>query len=404
MYIQQIILLLTTLCKQMRKQWLALPFILLFPLFLLAITAYLVFAIITPNTDEPIHIAIVDEDKSEETTLLTMLLSEGEALGNIKAQPLSQKKASEQLQANELAAYLVFPKHFTGKLYNGERAKITIVGNSNFTAEAMLVSEFTTAITDYINTAQANLLVINRYAKTTAMPKAERQEMLFSEFQRYFTFILAKGIYMKNNVVENPATAQPILYYAIGITLALYIIWLFLLYQFFQHENPSAIQLRMRLYGIRLWQPLLARGILALLIAWLLISASILLAEPFSSFAIIASDKLKILFILALVGLHSVANLITLEVLIHNKKMIMLAQTLYCLAIILLSGAIIPINYLPSLLAKLASLLFSAMAFSNFLDMLFLDKLFINTTPLLISTMLSLVLCGIVFFIREREN
>lgn len=106
------LLFITNNIKQLKRQWLSLPLLLLFPFILVGIIALLLFLTLTPSAKAPIIVGVVDENQSEETKLLTTLLTEAPVI----AEHISMRVIMR-------VDYLIYSK----KLHKKERFSCKIV-------------------------------------------------------------------------------------------------------------------------------------------------------------------------------------------------------------------------------------------------------------------------------------
>src|SRR5690625_4969374 len=123
--IKRILLFINNYIKQFKRKWIQLPLLFFFPLFIVGLTITLFVFLILPDENNPIKIGIVDYDQSEETKVIIRLLEQSDELGPfIKIKSIEEAEAKEQMLADELSAYISFPKHFTSDLYVGKSVSL----------------------------------------------------------------------------------------------------------------------------------------------------------------------------------------------------------------------------------------------------------------------------------------
>ena len=180
--------------KSIQKKWKSLLLLFLFPIFLLVSTLGIVASLFVPSAKEPISIAFVDEDQTEETKMLlefmTLSLDKEEAIEIIS---MSKETADYKIENNEISTYILFPKEFTKKLYKGKSVSLTIVGNPSRTVDSFIVKELAESMTRYISSAQANILTVYDYASNAYIPEEELEGLIFETFIEFTLYTLGSG-------------------------------------------------------------------------------------------------------------------------------------------------------------------------------------------------------------------
>ena len=392
------LLFITNNIKQLKRQWLSLPLLLLFPFILVGIIALLLFLTLTPSTKAPIIVGVVDENQSEETKLLTTLLTEAPVIAeHISMRAITREEAEAQLIANAIRSYIIFPANFTQTLYEGEPATLTIMADANYKQDAALVKQVSDTIANYINYAQANLFIINETAHQMKLADKERQALIQQQFKSYFMLLLSREQFITTKKVENIATAKPLYYYALSIIFSTMLLWLLLLNQRLVQETPVSINARMRMFGVGIAKPLIARLVLASAITFFLSLFLVVSAKLASDLYWLPSDYLRIAILLAITLSIYACHLAIIEALFTSAKFSLLAQVTYTVFIILCSGALLPSTYLPFTLHW-----FTTEAFAQLVVIILYERLYTNYIPLLLSLVSSVVVCTALLYRRER--
>src|SRR5690625_3111975 len=128
---------------QLRRKWLPLPLLFLFPLTLIGLIVIIMLAFFSPSDNmEPIRVGIIDSDQSKETQLIIDLIDETSQLGAyIQLESISETEAIKKIDANELSTYIELPENFTANLYNGTPVTLPITGNPAQATESHLIKE-----------------------------------------------------------------------------------------------------------------------------------------------------------------------------------------------------------------------------------------------------------------------
>src|SRR5690625_3918745 len=103
-FVKHIQLFLTIYIEQLKRKWKLLPLLLFFPFVLIGIIIVLLITAFDPDEQDPIILAVVDEDKSTETTMITEVLEDSSQLGDyIEVLLLDRDEAFTELQENRVS-------------------------------------------------------------------------------------------------------------------------------------------------------------------------------------------------------------------------------------------------------------------------------------------------------------
>src|SRR5699024_12610373 len=91
-----------------------------------------------------------------------------------------------------------------------------MVRNKQNQVESIGVKEIVDSVMRHINTSQANILLINHYAKKFIDDKEVRNEFLFEQFMSFFMYALSKDKIVSTDEVSNIATSSLYLYYGLS--------------------------------------------------------------------------------------------------------------------------------------------------------------------------------------------
>lgn len=281
--------------RQLKKKWGTLLLLFLFPIVLIGLLLSLVVGLLLPEETSPMRVALVDEDRTKESVLFSSLLEET-ASGNqfLQIVSLPKEEAVQLIEEDEISTYFLFSEGFTADLYEGESVTIPIVGNPSRPIESYLVKELVESMARYIAAAQANILTINDYAKMTPMSKEERQELMFQQFMDFTLYTLGKDKLLDEEVLTNIATSSPMHYYVVAGWFIVLSVWLLAFYMVLGKEEHPGMLVRMTLFGVTMWQRVIAR----MLVAW---SGSLVLAamlfgiiNRYADFGLFTIDYLRI--------------------------------------------------------------------------------------------------------------
>lgn len=248
-----------------------------------------------------------------------------------------------------------------------------------------------------MNYAQANLSIINDTAHAIKMADTERRALIQREFTAYFMLLFSREQFISTTTIENMATAKPLYYYATSIVFITALLWLLLVNQRLVKETPNSLQTRMRMFGVGITKPLLARLLVATSLAVLLSFTVSVLAKLSSELYWLPIDYIRVLLLLTLTLFIYASHLAILELVLPSTKLTLLAQVAYTLLIIAMSGALLPSSYLPFTLP-----FFTTEAFTQLVALILYERLYTNYLPLLLTLGISLAVCSVLLYRRER--
>lgn len=389
--------------NQIKRKRLSLPLLLLFPIMLISLAAFVIISLFSTDENAPIQVGLVDLDQSKETTMLTEWLADASQLGSyLHLQHMTEDEAQQQIAENRMSAYIVFPKRFTANLYAGNAVNLEIKGNPSQPIESMAVKELLDSLARHIRSAQANILTINEYARKLEISSNERQDFLFEQFVEFFLYALGKDKIVQQKKLENIATSSPKPYFLLSGWFILITIWAFLLNVFFYQANAMAMQERLSLYGVKRSHQLFARIIVAFSVTAILAAGAFFLFETMSGIQLPLENKWRISAILCLYLLSLLLSYAILETLIRSEKLQLFVQLLFTGIFLLSSGAIIPSLYFSLHLQKWFAASFSYEAFHWLQEIALNGRFYADFLPLLKMGLASFAILIAGLAIKER--
>ncbi|OZU89771.1 ABC transporter ATP-binding protein [Virgibacillus indicus] len=392
-FVKHLLLFIKNNFLQLRRKWISLPLLLLFPIFIVGLVAVLIVSFISPDENEPLRIGLVDNDQSEETQLVVELIDQSSQLGSfLQINKMNEDEAIQAINKDELTSYIIFPQNFTNNLYQGESVELPIIANPNKSMDSYLVKEMLESITRHISASQANILTINYYAKKLNIDDELRNDLLFEQFKEFLFYTIGKDKIINEQEIRNDATSSPLQYYGIGSWFIIVTIWLLGLYNFLSKEDSRRMKQRMRLYGVTERQQITARMIVSLLVTFLLAAVSLIILIQLFDWNINIENYLRIALLLLLYSIAFTLVLAIIEVIIPSQRFRLLGQTLVTGLILLLSGAIIPVIYFPVKIQQFLPYSFSYETFYWINEVILNNRLFADYYPLTIMCLAGLFL------------
>jgi len=392
-FVKHIILFIKNNLVQLRRKWISLPLLLLFPIAMIGLVVTIIITLFIPPENDPIQIGVVDLDQSEETTVIINMITESSDLGQfIKIDRMSESEAISKIEADQLSTYITFPDNFTNHLYEGESVSLPIVGNPNKATDSFLIKEFLDSITRLISAAQANILTINHYGKELNMDIEERHDMLFDQFVDFLLYTIGKDKIIDQEKMANHATSSPIHYYSLASLFIIVMVWLLLVFNFLYKEETVRMKDRMRLYGVTEMQQLFARMFVTFIVVLPFAVVGLAILQHFLEIPLDQEDYLRILIVLCIHSALYLQCLAIIETIISSAKLRLLGQSLLTLILIITSGTIVPTIYFPLQIQAILPYIFSNEGFHWLQEVILNERFYVDYFPLLLMGLTGLFL------------
>lgn len=391
--------------KQLLRKWPILPLLFLFPIIIVGLTAFVVLSFFIPEENEAIHVGLIDQDQSKETTMVVKLIEESSKLNNfIQIEVMTPTKAKQALKKNQLSAYIIFPDGFTEDLYSGTPVTLDIVGNKNKRVESYLVKELIDSVSGQIKATQANILTMNYYAKQFDMGDTTRNDFLFKQFTNFVFYTLGKDKILDEETLKNNLTTSPIQYYGLGALFIILSIWLLAFFSILTSEAGIRMKNRMRLYQVTDTQQLLAK----MIVSWLatIVFAVITFALYFMFFdsGLLLSDYRKIAILLLIYSFVFLLGLAIIEAILSAPKIRLLVQIFYTGILLLLSGAMVPTIYFPFYIQDILPYSYAYQAFHWLQEIILNDRVYVDYLPLSLYLLIGVFIFAGVTTWKERVS
>ncbi|WP_047985046.1 ABC transporter permease [Ornithinibacillus californiensis] len=388
---------------QLRRKWRSLPLLLLFPIVLIGLVAFMFVAYFSNLEEEPIQIGLVDLEQSKETEMVIRLLEESSQLGNfLHMKRYSEEEAKQQIDSDELAAYILFPEEFTSKLYNGESVVVTIVGHPNKQMEGYFIKELVDSAARHISSSQANILTVNYFAKQLDIDLETRNQIVQEQFNEFLLYAIGKDNILDQNELSNNVSTSPKKYFGIATGFFVLIIWIFSIYQHLFKEQSKQIETRMMLYGVTELQQLTGRMIVTFIFSLILGIILFIGLINVLEIDLLQGNTNRLIILLAFLSLNYLFTLAILEIIFHSQKIRLLLQITITGIVLLTSGSIIPDIYLPMYIQDYLSYIFSFQVFLWLEEILLNGRVYVDYIPLLLSVGIGVFATVGIAMVKER--
>lgn len=382
-FVQQLQLFIANNVRQLRRKWLTLPLLLLFPMLIVGLIVTIIISIFIQDDQETLHIGLVDRDQTTETQLVVQLMEEATQLGEyMQIHSMTESEAEAAVQHDSVSAYILLPEEFTNHLYQGNSVEMPIIGNPNQPVQSYIINELIESIVRHIRASQANILTIHHYAGEMGMDSETRNDLLFEQFQEFVFYTIGKDRVLTERELENVATSRPLDYFSLGGWFIMLTIWLIAIYSFLSREDTMKMKNRMKLYGVMEIQQILAKIIVTLITSILFAGGLFALFYFILDWNLTAANFGRIASIAILYSLSFLIALSVMEVLIASQKLRLLFQALFTLVFLLLSGAVVPTIYYPLGMQHVLDYFFSAEAFYWLQEIVVHQRFYTDYIPL----------------------
>lgn len=370
---------------QLRRKWLPLPLLLLFPIIIIGLIVTILLAFFSPVDNDPIQVGVVDLDQSKETQLIIELIDETSQLGAyIQLQSMSKSEAIKGIDSNQLSTYIELPGNLASNLYNGHPVTLPITGNPNQATESRLIKELIDSVARHIRTSQANILAINYYAKALSIDDETRSNLLFEQFKDFLFYTIGKDKILDQEQVTNLTTTSPLNYFGIASWFIVVTIWLLAIYNFLYKEETLRLKKRMKLYGVTALQQVFARIIVTILVTTVFAIISFIVLNNLLTFELQKEDYLRIGTIMLLYSVLALVFLAIIETILSSRKLCLLGQSVGIGILLILSGSFIPSLYFPLKLQAFIPYVFSSEAFHWLQEIMLNGRFHADYIPLLL--------------------
>lgn len=389
--------------QQIKRKSFILPLILLFPVLLIGAVIILLVNLFDLTEESTIELGVVNEDQSEETEMIIDVLEETSEFGPfIQIETVTLQKAQTKIAKNELSAYIVLPEDFTSNLYKGHAVTMAVTGNPQQQMESNVVHELINSVMRHIESSQANILLVNEYAKKVNMDDDTRSELVMDEFMRTFLSVAGKDKIILEDTVKNYSTSSPVHYFILSSFFIIMMSWLLVMYHFLYRDEAHRMTERMRLYGVTQLQQVTARIIVSLAVVSLLNVVTFYGMMKVASFELYSEDIVRIVLICVLYSAVYLIGLAIIELTINAPRIRLLIHAVYTIGLMILSGALIPAIYFPLYMQDILTYVPAYEALFWLQEIMLNDRLHAEYSRLLFYGSVGIVILIILSFWKER--
>lgn len=389
--------------QQIKRRSFILPLILLFPVFLIGLVILLLMPLFDSSEQAPIQLGVVNQDQSKETEMVIEILEETSEFGPfMQIEAMDENQAIHRMESNDISAYLLLPEDFTSHLYDGYPVTMSVTGNPEQEMESNVVHELINSVMRHIETSQANILLVNEYAKKVDMDDEIRSGLVMDEFMRTLLSVAGKDKIISEDTVQNYSTTSPSHYFMLSAFFIILTIWLLVMYHFLFREEAKRMTERMRLYGVTFLQQMTARMLVTLLVTAVFTTLAFIIMTNVISFDLDKEDYVRIAIICFSYSSFYLLLLAICEIVFSSPSIRLLVHSVLTIVLIGLSGALIPTIYFPLYLQDILTFIPATEALFWLQEIVLNDRLYADYSNLFTYVGTALLFLVILSLWKER--
>ncbi len=386
-WLNHIILFINNDIKLLLRKWKSLPLLLVAPIIMLVMIAFLAVRFIGDFSEMDIQVGLTNQDEAEETTMIVNALMETSDISEmLSIHTMTEEEAEIAISSNEIAANIIFPENFFNDMIGGRSSTVEVVGNADMSLESDIVNEIVETVAKHIRNSQASILAIGFQASEIGIDEEEVDELILNLFVEYFVQVMSSSDMLDENLQSNIATNNTMNYYVLSVWFVMLIFWSTIISIYLKGETHHRVKTRMKLYGVTELTESISKLVVLLINMVLLAALSFFCIYLFTDILDLAFDNivrvmiLTLLFVAVLSGIH-----ILIGILFDNVKTQLIVKLIATIFLILFSGALIPTIYFPEYLLPIFDYSVSHMSFYWVMEIVFSGRFYMEITPLLIS-------------------
>ena len=373
--------------KLLLRKWRTLPLLLVAPVIMLVMIAFLAIRFIGDFEEMDIQVGLTNLDDAQETMMIVNALMETSDISEmLTIHNMTVEEAEIAISSNEIAANIIFPENFFADMTGGNSSTVEVIGNADMSLESDIVNEIVATVTKHIRNSQASILAIGYRAAEVGVDEDEVDEMILNLFVEYFVQVMSSSDMLDENLQSNVATNNTNNYYILSVLFVLMIIWSTIISIYLKSETQQRVKTRMKLYGVTELTESISKIVVLIAFMIILTAISMLGLNFFTDILNLAFDNilrvaaLVALFIVAIGGIH-----ILIGILFENVKTQLIVKLTASILLILFSGALVPEIYFPEYLTPIFKYSVSHMAVYWVMEIVFGGRFYMELIPITIA-------------------
>jgi ABC-2 type transport system permease protein len=165
--------------KLFLKDWKACILLLLVPFIFICFFAYALTPYLNKsNFVEPFSIALVDNENTAQTRMLTKQLDEFRIFNEILR--VDEANARQMLSDGSIASIIIIPPGFTDSVAAGKNKPVTVIGSKSRPLQSFVVKNLMQSVANLVSSAQSAIITIYRYNEKAGL-KGKELEAQFDD-------------------------------------------------------------------------------------------------------------------------------------------------------------------------------------------------------------------------------
>lgn len=389
--------------NRMRRKWLSLPLIYISPLIFVGLVIWMASLFFIPDEEEPVSVGVVNLDDSDETSQIVSLLLEATDIdAGLNLVGLDEAEAFNQIEDDDIAAYIVFPAEFFTKMIQGDGSQLKVVGNPNRMLESHVVNEMIETVVRHIRSSQANILTINEYAKNFGMDAEAREELMLNQFINFFLQTLSSGAMMDESESTHHISSG-YEYFIVNGMFIIITVWVLITHLILIQDVRPELRNRMKMFGATYISEGAAKIIITFLMTSLMSILFLYMVTRLNGLYTMGENFVRVFVLIGLYILVLTMILLLIDWLIPSFKVDLLSKVAALIAVLLFAGAIIPRIYFPIYMDGVFDYSFGYQSLSWIEDIMLGSRFSFESDVLLISILVLSALLIAAGFWKERR-
>ena len=216
------------------------------------------------NFIEPFAIALVDQEDTPQTRMLTKQLDEMQIFGEVVR--TEEAEALQMLSEGSIASVIIIPPGFTESVAYGENKPVTVIGASNKPLQSFIVKSLMQSVANLISAAQNAITTIYHYNEEAGVTGKELDTQFNDSTMAFFLEALARNEVFSQVEAYSKFDLTPVEYF----TAALMVIFAMFAgmpgMKMLVSERTSGITKRLAAAPVKIWQIVLSKLLVSILL------------------------------------------------------------------------------------------------------------------------------------------
>lgn len=229
------------------------------------------------NFVEPFSIALADNEDTPQTRMLTKQLEEMQIFKEVVH--AGEAEALQMLSEGSIASVIVIPAGFTESIAYGENKPVTVIGSSSRPLQSFIVKSLMQSAANLISAAQNAITTIYHYNEKAGLKGKELDKQFNASTMTFFLEALARNEIFSQVEAYSRFNLTPVEYF----TAALIVIFAMFAgmpgMKMLVSERTSGITKRLAAAPVKIWQIILSKLLVSILLVVLQFGLIIILTS-----------------------------------------------------------------------------------------------------------------------------